>query len=93
MSQLNISYNSIKTHLDYKIFEGEKTVIITLKDGTSFKAIPDIFSSFTNKLYVNILAGVTLYPMNITEIKSSDDKEFDHLMRNTIRKMKFKKLI
>ena len=93
MTHLQLSYNSIKTQPSYQIFEDEKMVLVKLKNNSEYKAIPDIFSSITNGLYVNILTGVSLYPIKISEIVYSDDNKFNQLIINTIRKTKLKRVL
>ena len=93
MSILQLTNRMIKTAPSFQIFKDENMVMVALKNGDIYKAIPDIFSSITNKLYVNILSGVSLYPIPINDILSSNDNEFEQLIINTIRKIKIKKVI
>jgi len=93
MTYLQLNHNSIKTHSSYQIFEDEKMVLVKLKNNLEYKAIPDIFSSITNGLYVNILTGVSLYPIKISEIYYSYDSKFNQLIINTIRKRKLKRVL
>lgn len=91
--KMNISYDMIDTSPNYLSTEDLGLVLVYLKNGKTYSATPDIFSSITHKYYIQCLVGVSSVNINIHDIEYSDNVVFNNMILNFKRKLKFIKLI
>ena len=89
--QLNVDLLEVGDNYFSK--EGLGLVLVTLKNGKKYKAVPDVFLSITGNLYVSCIVGITSININLNNIIYSDDGVFNNLMIDIVREQKIKRIL